>query len=291
MVKQSAIALALCLMLSGCREAPPQTTTRPVRPTLPPITQSQVQFPETVLADNEHCVFTVRGIDPDGDFGYTVQVLLENKTDLDLTFSLRRVSVNGWMCDPFFAATVSAGMKANEEVSFLESDLAANGITEVTEITFTLAVYDSTDLLAEYLLEEEFTVYPQGEEAQRTYERQSAETDVVLVNNEDCAMIVTGFDPESTWGYAMEVYLENRTEEAVIFAASDVAVNGFMCDPYWAVEVAPGKRCNSRITWSKTELQDNGITQVTEITLPLRVYDSEDWLEDEIFRETFTVTP
>ena len=104
-------------------------------------------------------------------------------------------------------------------------------------------------------------------------------------------MIVTGFDPESTWGYAMEVYLENRTEEAVIFAASDVAVNGFMCDPYWAVEVAPGKRCNSRITWSKTELQDNGITQVTEITLPLRVYDSEDWLEDEIFRETFTVTP
>ena len=226
-----------------------------------------------------------------GDRQACEQVLLENKTQLDLMFSLRGVSVNGYMCDPFFAATVSAGMKSNEEISFLKSDLAANGITEVTDITFTLAVYDSTDILAEYLMEEEFTVYPQGEEAQRTYERQSAQTDVVLVSNEDCAIIVTGFEPDSTWGYAMGVYLENRTDEALMFSASDVAVNGYMCDPYWAVEVAPGKRCNCQITWSKTDLADNGITQVEKITLPIRVYDSDDWLEGEILSETFTITP
>ena len=297
MVKKFSMILALCLMLSGCRAAPPQTTaTQPVRPsataaTQPPTTQPQFRFPETVLADTEYCTVTVRSIDPDGTFGYTLQVLLENKTQLDLMFSLRGVSVNGYMCDPFFAATVSAGMKSNEEISFLKSDLAANGITEVTDITFTLAVYDSTDILAEYLMEEEFTVYPQGEEAQRTYERQSAQTDVVLVSNEECAIIVTGFEPDSTWGYAMGVYLENRTDEALMFSASDVAVNGYMCDPYWAVEVAPGKRCNCQITWSKTDLADNGITQVERITLPIRVYDSDDWLEGEILSETFTITP
>lgn len=297
MVKKFSMILALCLMLSGCRAAPPQTTaTQPVRPsvtaaTQPPTTQPQFRFPETVLADTEYCTFTVRSIDPDGTFGYTLQALLENKTQLDLMFSLRGVSVNGYMCDPFFAATVSAGMKSNEEISFLKSDLAANGITEVTDITFTLAVYDSTDILAEYLMEEEFTVYPQGKEALRTYERQSAQTDVVLVSNEECAIIVTGFEPDSTWGYAMGVYLENRTDEALMFSASDVAVNGYMCDPYWAVEVAPGKRCNCQITWSKTDLADNGITQVEKITLPIRVYDSDDWLEGEILSETFTITP
>jgi hypothetical protein len=206
-------------------------------------------------------------------------------------FSLRQVSVNGWMCDPFFAATVNAGMKANEEISFLNSDLAANGITEVMDITFTLAVYDSTDILAENLLEEEFAVYPLGEDAHRSDVRQRVETDVVLVENEDCAILVTGFEPDSTWGYAMEVYLENRTDDALMFSAFDVAVNGFMCDPYWAVEVAPGKRCSSRITWSKTDLAYNGITQVEEITLPIRVYDSDDWLEGEILSETFTITP
>ena len=296
MAKKTAILIALCLLLSGCRGKQPQPTTRPVRPSLPPITQPpttqpQFPFPETVLTDNEHCTFTVRDIDPEGDFGYTLQVFLENKTELDLMFSLRGVSVNGYMCDPFFAATVSAGMKANEEISFLKSELEANGITEVTDITFTLAVYDSTDVLAEYLLEEEFTVYPQGEEALRTYERQSAETDITLVSNEDCAIIVTGFDPDSTWGYAMEMYLENRTDETLMFSASDVAVNGYMCDPYWAVEVAPGKRCNSRITWSETDLTQNGITQVEKITFSIRAYDSENWLEGEVLGETFTLTP
>ena len=296
MAKKFAMLMALCLLLSGCRGKQPQPTTRPVRPSLPPITQPpttqpQFAFPETVLTDNEHCTFTVRGIDPEGDFGYTLQVFLENKTELDLMFSLRGVSVNGYMCDPFFAATVSAGMKANEEISFLKSELEANGITEVTDITFTLAVYDSTDVLAEYLLEEEFTVYPQGEEALRTYERQSAETDITLVSNEDCAIIVTGFDPNSTWGYAMEMYLENRTDETLMFSASDVAVNGYMCDPYWAVEVAQGKRCNSRITWSETDLTQNGITQVEKITFSIRAYDSENWLEGEVLSESFTITP
>ena len=92
-------------------------------------------------------------------------------------------------------------------------------------------------------------------------------------------------------GGRTRVYLENRTDEALMFSASDVAVNGYMCDPYWAVEVAPGKRCNSHITWSETDLAYNGITQVESITLPIRVYDSEDWLEGEILRETFTITP
>ena len=165
MVRKFAIALALCLVLSGCREAQPQTTTRPVRPTRPaatqpPTTQPQFQFPETVLVDDETCTFTVRGIDPDGDFGYTVQVFLENKTELDLMFSLRGVSVNGYMCDPFWATTVSAGKKANEQITFFESDLEANGIESVEEISFTLNVYDNADWLAEYLVKESFTVNP-----------------------------------------------------------------------------------------------------------------------------------
>ena len=74
MVKKFAILLALCTALSGCRAAQPQATTGPTRPSAPaatqvPTTQPQFQFPETVLADNEYCTFTVRGIDPEGDFG------------------------------------------------------------------------------------------------------------------------------------------------------------------------------------------------------------------------------
>lgn len=297
-MKQTLLAaLALCLLLTGCRTAPPEVTPQVPETSAPAATQApttqptQLQFPETVLVDNEHCTFTVRGIDPNGTFGYTLEVFLENKTELDLMFSLRGVSVNSFMCEPYFAATVSPGMKANEEISFLQQDLKNNGITEVTDITFTLAVYDSTDLLAEYLVDEEFTVYPLGEAAHRSYRRQLLETDTVLFQNDQCAMIVTGFDPESNWGYAMEVYLENRAEDTLMFSADRVAVNGFMCDPYWAVEVAPGKNCNTRISWLDSDLEENGITQVQTISLPIRVYDSEDWSQGNILQETFTITP
>ena len=297
MLKKFAAMLALCLLLTGCRAASPEITTQSPQIAAPSATQApatqptQYQFPETVLVNNEHCAVTVRSIDPEGTFGYTMQVLLENRTDLELMFSLREVSVNGFMCDPFFAATVSPGMKANEEVSFLKEDLAANGIADVTDITFELVVYDSMDLLAEYLVEEDVTVYPQGEAAYRTYERQPQPGDVVLFTNADCAMTVTGFDPESSWGYAMHVFLENRTDDTLMFSASNVAVNGFMCDPYWAVEVAPGKKCNTQITWLESDLTENGITQVETISLPVRVYESDDWVGGGILSETFAITP
>lgn len=297
MLKKLTVLLALCLLLAGCRATPPETTGQPTQTTAPAATQApttqptEPQFAEKVLVDNEHCTFTVRNIDPDGTFGYTVQVFLENKTDLELMFSLREVSVNSFMCEPYFAATVSPGMKANEEVSFLREDLVKNGISDVTDIEFTLAVYDSTDILAEYLVEEDFILYPKGESAYREYQREPLAADVVLFDNEDCAMIVTGFDPENVWGYAVNVYLENRTDDTLMFSASDVAVNGFMCDPYWAVEVAPGKKCNTQISWLESELTENGITQVETITLPVRVYESDDWVDGDILSETFTITP
>ena len=182
-------------------------------------------------------------------------------------------------------------MKANEKISFLRENLERNGITEVTDISFTLAVYDGTDLLADYLVDDVFTVYPQGEAAYRTYDRLPQPTDRVLFDNDDCAMTVTGFDTESIWGYTLDVYLENRTDDPLMFSASDVAINGFMCDPYWAVEVAPGKKCNTQITWSESDLTENGISQVETILLPIRVYDSEDWLAGDILEEAFTLTP
>ena len=292
MRKELALVAALILLLTGCRAAPQENqTSQTAAPAVTQPTATQPKFQEQVLVDNEQCTFTVKNIDSTGTFGYTVEVFLENKTDLALMFSLRNVSVNGFMCEPYFAATVSPGMKANEQVNFLESDLTQNGITQVTDIAFTLAVYDSTDVLAEYLVEEEFTLYPQGEAAYRDYPREAQPGDTVLFSNETCAMIVTGVDPENPWGYAITVYLENRSDEALMFSASDVAVNGFMCDPYWAVEVAPGKKCNTAISWLESEFTENGITQVESITLPVRVYESDDWMDGDVFSETFTITP
>lgn len=143
---------------------PITTTTAPIQTTVPTTTVQPTttapQFEEITLVNDENCTVTVKGIDADNLFGYTLNVYLENKTDKELMFSVDKVSVNGFMCDPFWASAVSAGKKANEQISFSESDFEANSIEEVTEISFTLNIYDNSDWTAEYLVEETFTVNP-----------------------------------------------------------------------------------------------------------------------------------
>ena len=173
MKKLIMILAALVLILSaGCAATPVETTTKPVTQTTVPTTQSPTTVPETTvpettapfaeltLVDDENCTVIIKGYDGNALLGYGVKVYLENKTDKELMFSISEVSVNGYMCDPFWATTVSAGKKANEQITFFESDLEANGIEAVEEITFTLNVYDNADWLAEYLVKESFTVNP-----------------------------------------------------------------------------------------------------------------------------------
>lgn len=167
---------ALLLILSGCRSAtettqPTQTTvaptTRPAtqpttRPTTAPTetTQATPLFEETVLVDSEDCMVKVVGVDPNGLWGYTLKVYLENRTDVNLMFTVEDAAVNGFMCDPFWASEVRAGMKANEEISFSHDDLANNGITKVTEILFTLRAYDTDDWTKEDYVNQSVTIHP-----------------------------------------------------------------------------------------------------------------------------------
>lgn len=287
------IAVFMAVSLTACRgnvEIGPDTTGATTEPqsvvtTAPPV------FREITLVDDENCTFKITAIGTDDLWGYTLKVFLENKTGRNLMFSLDDVSVNGFMCDPFWASTVNAGMKSNEEICFSASDFERNGITEVTNIEFTLSVYDSDNWTDDRLVDHVFNIYPLGEEAVKPYERKAQPGDTVLFDNENCTMIITGYDPNSTWGYEAKVFLKNNTNKTLMFSLSDASVNGYMCDPYWAVTVAPGKCSNTSIIWSASALEENGITRVERLTLPVRVYPEDDWQADAYIDETFEVKP
>ena len=55
---------------------------------------SDYYFPETVLVDNDQVTAKITAIDPKGDWGYTLKIFLENKTDFKLMFSLDGTNVN-----------------------------------------------------------------------------------------------------------------------------------------------------------------------------------------------------
>lgn len=172
-MKKLCIMLMLAAVLvtgAGCRgnvevttpiqtTAPRQEASAPTtKPTQPATTAPA--FEERTLVENESVVMKLTGITEDPIWGYTLKVYLENRTDKNLMFSVEDAAVNGFMCDPFWAAEVRAGMKANEQISFSTGDFEANGIREVTDILFTLHVYDSDDWMAEDYVNQTVEIKP-----------------------------------------------------------------------------------------------------------------------------------
>lgn len=286
-----ALFLLISLILSACGSQQTAPVTKPVSTEsgISSTAAPEPDFQEITLADDENCTFKIMSIQEDSLWGYTLKVYLENHSDKELMFSLDDVSVNSFMCDPFWATTIMPGMKANEEISFSSSDFSANGITQVTDITFTLNVYDNNNWTADYLIAQEHTLYPLGPDAVQPFIRTPVDGELVLFDNDQCSMVVTGYDPDNLWGYTVNVYLENKTNAPLMFSVDNASVNGYMCDPFWAVSVAPGKRSNASISWTETSFIENGITHVESITLPVHVYNEKTW--QDFVTETYTLVP
>ena len=115
---------------------------------------------QSVIVDNENVRFVIEWADAEDAAEYTVYVYMENKTDRNLMYAWDLVSVNGFMVDPFWSATVAAGRKACSQITFFRSELEANGIEDVAEIAFKLTVSDYDNWEADFLLEESFTYIP-----------------------------------------------------------------------------------------------------------------------------------
>lgn len=248
---------------------------------------------DVVIVDDENCIFTVTGVKADGFWGFTLNVLCENNTDKNLMFSWESVSVNGYMVDPFWATEVAAGKKANSEISFSSDQLEKCNITTVDEMVFTLRVYDSDDWSADRLVNDEYAIYPTGLDADSvTYpERTVSTSEQIIIDNEGCTFIIEGVESDGTWGYSLNCYLVNKTSDPLMFSWNDVSVNGYMVDPFWATEVAPGKRAFSDISFSNSDFETNGISEVEDIEFKLRVYNPNDWSATDICNEVFTYAP
>lgn len=257
-----------------------------------PAQDNQIDFQELTVVDNDQCTIKITGIDADNLWGYTLETYLENKSsDKTYMFSVDSAAVNGVQSDPLFATEVSAGKKANAEISFSDTNLEENGITEFTDIELTFRVYDGNDWAANAVAETTVHVYPYGEDHATTFVRDSQDTDNVVIDNENVTVIVTGYEMDEVFGYAVNLFLVNKTDANIMFSVDEASVNGYMADPYYATIVNAGKCAFSSISWSDTTFADNGITDVEEIELLFRAYDAENYMANDFANQLVTLNP
>ena len=115
---------------------------------------------DNVIIDNDSVTVIVTGYEEDKIWGYKVNLFLINKTDKNVMFGVNEASINGFMADPFYATTVSAGKCAFSSMSWTNRVLEDNGISAVEKIEFKFRIYDSDDWTLSDIVNETITLKP-----------------------------------------------------------------------------------------------------------------------------------
>ena len=247
---------------------------------------------QQVLVDREDLYFAIRNVKDDSALGYTWQVYVENRTDKNLMFSFERVAVNGVMCDPYWAEVIAAGKKGNCEIVWLRDSLDQRQITDVRNVEFTLTVYNDDVYTEAPIMHDTFTVYPLGQDAAAATKvvRKLTLADQILVDNKDCTVLVTGFEPDNSWGFVMNLYLVNKTDKDLIFSAEDSLINENPCYMYWTEIVTAGNAAYSSVLWEKGDLDESEIQVVRKISFPLYVFSDQN-IAEPLIDSSFLIKP
>lgn len=78
----------------------------------------------------------------DSFWGSDVYLYIENNSNKDITVQARDVSINGFMVEPVFSSDIAAGKKAYDTITFMESDLKNNNITDIEEMELKFHIFD-----------------------------------------------------------------------------------------------------------------------------------------------------
>ncbi|MGI6315155.1 MAG: hypothetical protein ACOX17_00490 [Christensenellales bacterium] len=250
----------------------------------------EITFNGLVVIEGDEGTITITAIEPDNEWGYTLKVLLENSSSVPYILFTEDGAVDGVACDMFLFAEVAPGEALEQEIHIDRNELQANGLTLFTDIELTFKIFDSYES-TEPVAQATAHVYPYGEENARVFDRENQPTDIVLFDDENVTVIVTGSGEDPDWGYFITLYLVNKTDLTLLFMEDNAFVNGCMTDPYWSKELRPGKRAFSPMYWSIDAFAENGITEVKEIGMLFSVFDSYDWEAEKLIEKLVTFSP
>lgn len=311
MKKFTAVMMALIMLLSfaACSKdkvnsqtdasdtTAQQTTEQSIQETTAPVKNEQeekkLSFKETLVADKDAYSIKVTGIVPDAKEGYEIKLELVNKeSEKALNFYIESVFVNSVQAEVFFGEDVSAG-KTSKTSFFIEREVfEKNGIKEFTDIELYISVNDAEYWSDEPIALEKANIFPYGEQYKESYHRESSPSDIVIIDNEFAKMTVIGWERGMYGDYNVSFYLENKTAEKELrFVVEGCAVNGVQIGYINGYDVSAGRTTFAEFGIVDETLNENGITEFTDIKFDIGVIESDSWEADYIARESVNIYP
>lgn len=228
---------------------------------------------QQILLDENDVVITATGYEEDSIWGDGINLLIENNGSIDIGVQCNAVIVNDWMITNLFSETVAAGKKSNGTLNLMSSELEAAGITNIGQIEIYFYFYDPDTF--ETISEAEPVVIKTNKYDSMDTEPNDDGTE--LYNDGNYRIVGKYVDEDSVWGNAIVLYLENNTEQNVIFQCDDLSINGFMITPFFSSTVYANKKAIDDITLMQSELDDNNIESVDDIELKFQIIEEDSY--------------
>lgn len=88
---------------------------------------------------------------------------------------------------------------------------------------------------------------------------------------------VLGLEMDAFWGPTMYLEIENRSKDDILIGFNDVAVNGYMMDPFWATTVTAGNKSRETVTWLDASCVENNIEDIETVEGYFSISNDDTW--------------
>ena len=252
------LALALLVMAAGCEKKNPSVLKLPESTAaadgkaqaspepLTPLGDRTCRVGQETIPESTLFSFVLNEASFDPQQGLTLKLSSTNKSNTrNFVVSLSYLSVNGYMQDANYEATVPSGQNVTGQILIPAEDLRTAGVSTVDELILYPLIYDPAVTMGQGdVVDGAFSFYPTGQSKGNVVYpvRQKTTAEQTFFDNTFGAMVILGAQTDSGGDLSVKCYLENRTERFLSFTWSDVTVNSAALGGTGETIVAPGMR-------------------------------------------------
>ncbi len=231
---------------------------------------------ETVIYDENDIVITAVDLEYDGIFGPTLNLLVENNSDKDYIIQCDYATINGFMISySAFSASVSAGKKSNESISFFDDAIDDGIITTISDMTFVFYGVDPDTYLREFESEE----VSLSTSASGSYEQPMPDGGNTLYDEDGVQIIIDYQGKDSDGNEVFSLLFKNDSGSDMIISCDDMSVNDFMAESYIYATLKNGSVYYDLLSFTEEELNEVGIENIENIQMKFEGRDVDTYSE------------
>ncbi len=232
------------------------------------------------ICAGEDAAVTLYSVNPDGEYGFEISLGAENlTTDRTVEVTLLAAAFNDCSFLPLWSVELEPGKSAVDTVIFgIDEDFTEQiekiGLWVVATDLETGEFLDAGEATPEFYIVGDETTYVKKDRAPKD--------GCVLVNNSEILAISTGLETDDFgWFTTLNTYMENRTDEPLVYICESAKVNGQEVSALWIGMMLPHTSMENGLILDADEIAAAGVTTIETVEFSIDAYDVTALNEEE----------